>query len=155
MLAQALAASATPTPVRVLEDGRILRLERDPHPGIIAHITLQTTDGHTWRPYTLYAPADTPPPGYPADLPFVAGLQVTLAGEDRGSRQLIWLFPADTLESLGEALVRRSEEDGWKPEEIHEHGDVLRRYVLARDGRFRTILVAWSIAAVELIETDG
>ena len=155
MLAHALAGSAVQAPVRVLDDGRILRLGRDPHRGIIAHITLQVAEGPTWCPYTVYAPVDAPPPGYPADLPFVAGMQVTLALHDDGSRQLIWLFPAGTLEMLGEALVRRSEEDGWTVDEIREHGDALRRYILAKDGRFRTILVAWSIMAVELIETDA
>ena len=31
----------------------------------------------------------------------------------------------------------------------------LSYYAVAKDGRFRTILVAWSIMAVELIETDA
>ena len=87
--------------------GGQVRVRRAPEPGVIARV--ESLETHDQVVCTSWAPADTPPVGYPAHLPFLSERAVTYSSVN-GNGTLQWhqASPADA-ERIARALIA----DGW------------------------------------------
>ncbi len=126
----------------------MLRLRKHPAPGIALQAEL-VVSGVPEVTVTGYEPSDHPGPGYPADMPFVPGLQVSvMPGPDPSRPTLAWWGVPDASEVATE-LVRQLERDGWEPagEEALPPPISVRHITLRRGFEERIILASGAPSA--------
>ena len=88
-------------------DGTSMWMQRAPEPGVLARI--EALETHDDIRAVSWAAATERPAEYPADLPFIPGLPVSLTVSN-GNRNLQWYSaPQGSAESVCERLVA----DGW------------------------------------------
>lgn len=94
-------------------------------------------------PALSFSPAETPPPGYPDVLPFVAGYPVSVIATQPGMKHgpsAQWWGVADP-EAVFARLVRASQEAGWSCASAEGRAALQADVVsLQRAGRVRTIV---------------
>ena len=108
-------------------DGSRLVVERDPQPGMLERISMIRPDGTTRELTRRYAPADHPPAGYPAAMPFVAGRAVAVTSFDEHGQAsaVTWEDVVDPA-ALAAEIVRESVADGWSEPVVVDVGDLAR-----------------------------
>ena len=94
------------------KQGRRWRARRNPEPGVRLILESLDTPG---PPLTMYERLGERPAGYPADLPFMAGAAVAVAGMPSApaSRMVIW-SQMDDADAFAKALQEQGEAEGWE-----------------------------------------
>ncbi|HET7042841.1 MAG TPA: hypothetical protein VFI13_12525 [Gemmatimonadales bacterium] len=88
-------------------DGTRMRVRRAPGPGVVA--TVESLETHAPVSAVIWEPAETPPAGYPAGLPFLPGRATTYSSTN-GNENLQWhQVTAEEAERVAAELRR----DGW------------------------------------------
>lgn len=81
-------------------------------PGVLQRLVSEG-DGAPWGSITTFAPADARPAGYPAALPFVPGLQVTVTEPPDGSQPAGARWTCADPVPVVATLLEQSRAEGW------------------------------------------
>ncbi len=138
-------------------DGTPMRIIKSPEPGVRARI--EATSGDSGSVVSiLWEPADTRPPGYPEDLPFipnVPGSTSTITGQKRSRTQVQW-FGIEDLDAAVERLVAESLADGWEHTRIQPSTPAPTRMITLErgsEGRTITVVAGTGFAMISLSDS--
>ncbi len=159
LLKQALDAPPEVNEVRA-EDGRIVRIDREPEPGIDLCLTeVESAGRDPLAKCILIAPIESRPEMYPDDLPFVANIPATVYSQgdafvvswqrqSEGSSP----YPVD-IEFLYEQLLQGSVEQGWIEAPTDEEPPAgAEMAFFEREGAQRTVSLAETPSMVSLFQ---
>lgn len=109
-------ASDTDRPEEISAADGVLRVERDPEPGVTLRAVPEGAGDRPPIRCTLFAAGPSPPGAYPADLPHLPGLPAVVlervGPQEPPVRGVQWTGVPDPEEAAAE-IVRRSTDAGW------------------------------------------
>ncbi len=159
LLKQALDAPSDVNEVRA-DDGRIVRIDREPEPGVDLCLTeVESPGSDPLATCILIAPIESRPEMYPDDLPFVANIPATVYSQ--GDAFVVsWQrqaegstpFPLD-IEFLYKELLQGSLDEGWVETPTDEQPPAgAEMAVFERAGAQRTVSLAETPSMVSLFQ---
>lgn len=150
---EALASGAAEADI-ALPGGNTMRMRRTTAPGVKAELEAPNPRGGANLVWRIFEAASAPAPEYPAEAPFLPGLEVTVSVVPRGFT-LSWTRLSDAGAAAAQ-LVAASTADGWVEQRTEAAAQMLsagiRHTQLRRDQRTRSIMQMGGAKGVMLIE---
>jgi len=127
-----------------LPDGTGLHVVQRPEPG--ARLRIEPTPAMSDLGMTMWEPADSRPPGYPVDLPFVPNAMVGVAERaGAGAFRSLFYFHVPEPGVIRASLLEQCHTDGWQQADgapALPPGLPIEIIQLTRGGDSRTVMVA-------------